>query len=254
MRFALVMLAASSTGCVAHVGLDDAPCPCGPGYTCCNTLALCVREGAICPASLPPSTNKACMTDDQCGGGELCAAWRVGDPPNATYYGPRSCRRTCSNSTSCDAEESCLLSLHGGTSIDLLQAAHLCLPSRPEPGCEGWTCSGCGSLELGGISDCSNSQVEACTFAIRPTCGIKCALSVVGACNGIAPLCEQDSCGRCPGGTATGSQCLGDEVEVCLASKAPATESCAQICVTATVAQCARGCVSSGAEGATCAL
>lgn len=43
--------------CVSQVSLEDFPCPCAAGWTCCSDRNVCVREGASCPSLLitPPA-------------------------------------------------------------------------------------------------------------------------------------------------------------------------------------------------------
>jgi hypothetical protein len=203
---------------------------------------------------LPPSSTISCSTDQECKADEKCSAWRVGRDASSPLAGPRSCRRSCDNGAPCATDEECLVSLHGGGAIEALEVARLCLPKAPPAGCEGWRCDGCEGLDLGAIADCSMADmVRACTFAIHPKCGLKCELSVIGPCNNIVPLCQQYACSRCPGGAASMPECMNDGVAVCLASKAPALEACAQLCVPVTVAECAHGCVSTSTEAAICA-
>ncbi len=38
-------------GCAAQVALEDRPCPCAEGWTCCPSNNVCVAPGASCPAS-----------------------------------------------------------------------------------------------------------------------------------------------------------------------------------------------------------
>lgn len=38
-------------GCAAQVALEDRPCPCASGWTCCPSDNVCVAEGASCPGS-----------------------------------------------------------------------------------------------------------------------------------------------------------------------------------------------------------
>ncbi|HRG96367.1 MAG TPA: hypothetical protein PLR99_08975 [Polyangiaceae bacterium] len=38
-------------GCAAQVALEDRPCPCAEGWTCCPSNNVCVSEGTSCPGS-----------------------------------------------------------------------------------------------------------------------------------------------------------------------------------------------------------
>jgi len=36
------------SGCVSNLSEDGGPCPCGPGWECCNVDYTCIREGEMC--------------------------------------------------------------------------------------------------------------------------------------------------------------------------------------------------------------
>ena len=35
-------------GCVSNLSEDGGPCPCGPGWKCCEVDGVCIREGEMC--------------------------------------------------------------------------------------------------------------------------------------------------------------------------------------------------------------
>lgn len=49
-RFSLLGLLAALPACVSQVPLEDLPCPCATGWTCCSDRNVCVAEGASCPS------------------------------------------------------------------------------------------------------------------------------------------------------------------------------------------------------------
>ncbi len=222
-------------GCVPPLALEDAPCPCDDGYTCCDTLAVCLPNGAVCPSTLPPSSNQPCASDSECNEGEACAAWRV----DGALSGPQVCKTTCSE-LACDDSERCLLSLHDGRPAADLAIAKLCLPKIAEPGCEAWICEGCPGLELGQITTCDVGvqDILGCVFALHPECGLKCEVAKVGDCNGIAAPCVEYGCDQCPGGKPGVVQCI-DQVQVtCLGSNSNEPNTCAQLCAQVEVGSC----------------
>jgi hypothetical protein len=44
----LLIYAMLSAGCISGIGEEGSPCPCGPGWKCCNVDDVCVREGDMC--------------------------------------------------------------------------------------------------------------------------------------------------------------------------------------------------------------
>jgi len=45
LSFILLFLA---SGCVSNISEEGGPCPCGPGWTCCEEDGVCIREGEMC--------------------------------------------------------------------------------------------------------------------------------------------------------------------------------------------------------------
>src|SRR5438445_437489 len=46
---AAVLSVVALGGCVGETALENLPCPCASGWTCCEGDNVCVREGASCP-------------------------------------------------------------------------------------------------------------------------------------------------------------------------------------------------------------
>jgi hypothetical protein len=49
--------------CSAKVALDNRPCPCASGWTCCETQSVCVAPGAICPGTSNDAGSSDASTD-----------------------------------------------------------------------------------------------------------------------------------------------------------------------------------------------
>jgi hypothetical protein len=47
---AALLSLAGSVACSGALSLDNRPCPCASGYTCCQSANVCVADGAQCPA------------------------------------------------------------------------------------------------------------------------------------------------------------------------------------------------------------
>ncbi len=71
--FSILLLGVATVACGQTVSLDDRPCPCASGYTCCSAQNMCVAEGTACPGGsgggeqqppgTPPSTKPVVSND-----------------------------------------------------------------------------------------------------------------------------------------------------------------------------------------------
>ncbi len=191
--------------CVPQLELDEAPCPCEQGYTCCETLQRCLAPGDLgCPQSYPPSSANACDTDEDCPPLERCLASRFELAPGGV------CRRSCDAQLPCAAGEHCRLAMHR-TDTAALSLKNMCLPQGE---CSDWQCEDCGAIPPG-ESTCSDDQYFACVVAFHPQCGVSCRVLQIGNCASLVSLCETLACDRCPSGSAEGPVCEGNDVVVC---------------------------------------
>lgn len=55
---AAVVALAAMPACGASVALDNRPCPCASGWTCCASRNVCVGPGASCPAPAAPDAGR----------------------------------------------------------------------------------------------------------------------------------------------------------------------------------------------------
>lgn len=83
------------TACAPELPIDDRPCPCATGWSCCEGAQVCVREGASCP--MPECKPKGCAElgltcgdgDDGCGGRTVCGVCQGdGGPEPRVDAGP----------------------------------------------------------------------------------------------------------------------------------------------------------------------
>lgn len=218
--------------CVPWASISGSPCPCPAGYACCETLASCIPYGDDCPGAYPPSTRENCVTDGDCGTGEICYSWST---PEHGNLGPGICRRECALANPCATGENCELALHGGAPMAELNVAYMCLPEVSIVGCEDKRCSTCTQAQLGG-SWCGESEIQGCFFALHPLCGLSCQVNTILDCdpldciqNPFGPTCEgvdgpdggtgtyyEINCDMCPQGVAPGeSACAGNSIETC---------------------------------------
>ncbi len=53
----IVAALACVPACGASVALENRPCPCAAGWTCCDQKNICVAPGTVCPASATPDSS-----------------------------------------------------------------------------------------------------------------------------------------------------------------------------------------------------
>ncbi|MFC1609422.1 hypothetical protein ACFL6C_00555 [Myxococcota bacterium] len=243
-----------AVGCVPHVSVNDAPCPCGDGFHCCPTLSACLRDERACPQGYPPSTERGCSSDDDCPRGELCASWTtVGSTgPSEEVSGPQHCRKDCKDGYVCGEDETCAFSLHDAGKTDALDLVRLCLPTGD--GCDAWRCNGCPNSDIG-ETQCHEHQIIGCLVGVHPSCGISCREVVLqSGCDGLIPprQCPIFPCSDCLEDTGGRPVCSGDDVSVCFIGRPYEPEICDVYCIQAPVETCANGCQESEL-GAYCA-
>ena len=56
---ALLLFGLLLTACAPPLMLEGAACPCTTGWTCCENVSICVREGTSCPVVPGPSVTPA---------------------------------------------------------------------------------------------------------------------------------------------------------------------------------------------------
>lgn len=271
----------AAAACVPLVELESKPCPCAEGFSCCETLGVCLSGSQRCPASYPASSGAACSRDRQCQRAEACHAWTTGDDAQTTPAGPRQCRRQCDPSISCADGEVCLLAPHDGQPLSAFRAAPLCLPRAARAGrgdgggadggqpvgdggqpdrCEAWSCQGCPADKIG-KTFCQGDDLYGCLVATDPQCGLKCRKVKVQSCKrcvesggsttcdaaNIVPddPCEDFPC-TAPGcGASAPSYCSDGKVATCL-RVAFQGSTCSRLCRAETLESCSGSCRVSG--------
>jgi hypothetical protein len=244
-------------GCVPHVAVDGAPCPCPSGYTCCATLAACVPAGEpdACPPRQDESSGNECSRDADCTTNEICQAWKNADGKLA---GPRQCRKACS-AAACAADETCQLVPHDGALLVASDLVRACVPDG-DSACH---CSDCDDTQLG-RTYCAGDQLEGCFLAFNEACGVSCETVVLATCPGCltkpggaacpsaaddGDACFSQPCSACDSvGAAT---CDGDAIVSCARASYPG-EVCNEICVVHT-SQCPAGSRCTEERGSECA-
>jgi hypothetical protein len=255
----LVALAALA-GCIDHVSLANAPCPCGSGASCCESLGACLEPGQVCPVQYPRSSGLACKHDDECPANEACYAWSLG-PTADGQAGPRQCRTRCQEDR-CPDGESCRLSPTDGQPLRLHKLATLCVP-KSATGCEGWSCDGCPGRTVGGAF-CQGNDLHGCVLSAHPVCGLACKQVLLQACkscseaggeaqcelDGTSSLCDLLPCGSCPPGS---TECRDVAIISACFLAAYSGPTCKAICRAEPIATCGSGQSCVGQSGtATC--
>lgn len=124
--------------CITPLSLEERPCPCSEGWTCCDDVNVCVREGATCPESTP-------MPAGECDGGDCSDAGSL-DCSGACELGARECHYQ-------DGARECRLAESGcGEWVEDLA----CIPDEAcfysETGSYTCKCAGSDCLAITGIS------------------------------------------------------------------------------------------------------
>lgn len=231
------------TGCVTHVGIEGALCPCPEGYTCCANSGTCARDDSQCPTHLA-SSGSACVADSDCQRpGERCAAWAGSE---GVLLGPKECRRRCGGDLACDANEKCRPSLHDGAPSETLDVEWLCLGAT---GCNDSGCDRCPENRVG-QQYCDVTGLMGCFLALDRTCGVTCHPTKLSACENcvddalgarcLTPttslLCGRYQCDDCP----TEPVCAGTQKRECLSTKSNDV-GCMRLCAVRETT-CTSGC------------
>ena len=274
---------ASVVGCVSPVELDKTPCPCGEGFSCCETLGVCQRPGQwSCPGSYPRSSATACTRDEQCPRGEACHAWSDGSGDATELLGPRRCRRRCAAGTNCTEPEVCQLALHDGSPVSEYRVTSLCVPSGSSgpagdggagdsdlgggdggagDDCAQWSCQGC-PLDKIGRAYCLGNHMYGCLVSTSPRCGLLCEKVKVKECitcteSGASVICKQlgilphdpcheHPCSKCPVSKQT-TFCSVGAVSTCM-RMAVSHSSCNEACFVKKLTPCPKSCRQEGSE------
>jgi hypothetical protein len=212
-----------------------------------------------------------CESNQDCGGGEVCLAWKDTD---SQFQGPKICRNTCFSSDECDAFQICELSLSDGRPMDEHRLTLACLDEGGFEGCDPSSCRECAFSLEGGQSDVPNDlsvqpticnenldTVLGCFVAWDSACGLLCDTRELSQCDescsvtdGVAACetvrnnpsdgwCADYSCNTCETDIG-GSSCLESQKQACMsialteAMCGGSTCACDEICVWNPVGEC----------------
>lgn len=265
--------------CVNPVTLENTPCPCSEGYTCCSTSGKCLANGSTCPdiisppsvsttndngqKILLPSSQTPCSYDNECPTEEGCHSWTTGAAENqkVEVQGPRQCRRRCRADLTCVEKEYCQLAPTNGVLLQSLELKPLCLAQNVDPNCPGWSCQNC-PLDQMARTFCQGTELHGCLISIHPLCGLTCKKTKLADCvpycqekNGTitCPLpkpgpgdtpitfCDLYPCSACPQQL---SYCADKMLRTCLRAPNPNNNLCKELCLPVDVTFCANGCTS----------
>ncbi|MBN2360903.1 MAG: hypothetical protein JXR83_15715 [Deltaproteobacteria bacterium] len=253
-----------SVGCVPHLAIEGAPCPCPTGYQCCPTLHSCLEPGSACPDRFPQSSGQQCDRDADCPASEICAAWTAAG--SGDVIGLRQCRQRCSGEFSCADGERCRPTLHDAQPTTELNLVSACLPQEQPASCAAASCDACPTERQGELF-CADGDVHGCFFSVDATCGVICQDVEVIDCDlrGCEETetsakcaipsydtepCDVFDCAACPAEQSPHQvYCSGDSVVACYAMPYQG-EGCGQICLQQTIESCQQACSEQG--GAHC--
>jgi hypothetical protein len=84
MRPLLLLLAyVVAGGCAPPLGLDNRPCPCGSGFTCCESSNVCIRAGDSCGGGAVPNAPMAWVHTPMVRQGETVLVTLIGSDGTA---------------------------------------------------------------------------------------------------------------------------------------------------------------------------
>jgi hypothetical protein len=249
--------------CIQHVSLEDAPCDCITGFSCCETLGKCIPREETCPQNYPRSSQKPCEKDESCPLHEACQAWSLASAGD-DLKGPKQCRSSCETLHQCADDETCRLAPHNGEPLSSLQMTKLCVSKSDSEKCGEWLCSSCTPDKIG-RTFCKGDALYGCFITAHPSCGLACTEAFLENCTTCKEQdgetsCEvqstwpQDpciiySCANCkPGET----KCKGKAIRTCVTASYGNPTSCKEICLEKDISVCSNQCID-GANGvATC--
>lgn len=248
-------LALALFGCVGHLEIEGAPCPCPDGFVCCPTLSACVASDESCPPHYPPSSGRTCSEDQDCPQQEICEVWSA--QGHTGLFGPGLCRHRCTPDYPCSEGERCAPVHHDGQAMEALAILPACVPETPAVECQAFSCQACPPDRLGSTF-CHDGDVWGCLFGSHLTCGITCETVWLKTCrddscqegDGFAECmtnepvdslpCDLYPCADCPSDEIGAAYCAGQEIQTCTAM--PWGEDCEEICMPQVVETCAGQC------------